>query len=81
MKFIKKKPPFVEDQPEDLSFRSIFKWGAPDRFKNPSDGFLQVIKHGLSLSDDAFFQPVCTGSTRVDDSEKIAISDHMIAEF
>jgi alkyldihydroxyacetonephosphate synthase len=81
MSFKKKRPQFVEDQPLHRSFRSIFKWGAPDRFKNPGTGFLNVIKSELSLLDDDFLHPINLGNTRIEDQEKTPFAPEIITAF
>lgn len=45
-------PEWIETPPGANTFRSIFKWGAPDAFKHPSPGFLRVIQTELNLSDN-----------------------------
>ncbi|MBA3009414.1 MAG: FAD-binding oxidoreductase [Proteobacteria bacterium] len=47
-------PLWIETSPQKNSFRSILKWGDKDAFKNPSKGFLQVIKQTLNLTDADF---------------------------
>ncbi|MCG8635582.1 MAG: FAD-binding oxidoreductase, partial [Desulfobacterales bacterium] len=43
-------PRWIESPPKSDSFRSIFKWGDPGGFKNPSNGFLNVISSELGLT-------------------------------
>ncbi|MCP4671902.1 MAG: FAD-binding oxidoreductase [Desulfobacula sp.] len=59
-------PKWLENQSDDKSFRSIFKWGAKDEFKNPSQGFFNVIKQELKLSDEDFKVPVNPGNNIVE---------------
>jgi alkyldihydroxyacetonephosphate synthase len=47
-------PEWLKNEADSKSFRSIFKWGAKDEFKNPSQGLFNLIKHELGLSDDDF---------------------------
>ncbi len=58
-------PDWIETPPGNNTFRSILKWGAPGAFKNPSTGFLQVIKEVLELEDADLKLPVNTGDTPV----------------
>ncbi len=81
MKFFEKTPDFIEDRPLEKSFRSIFKWGDKDHFKNPSKGFFNVIKESLSLSDDDFSQPLNTGNTPVEKEVKMTLSSSVIPLF
>ncbi len=64
-----------------FSFRSIFTWGAQGQFKNPSKGFLSVIKKELSLSDTEFDTPVNLGNTRVEGEQKTAIPKEELFQF
>ena len=76
-------PQWVEDMPECKSFRSIFKWGAKDKFKNPGQGFFNVIKQELGLSDNDFLTPVAKrlGNNIVENKCKTKISPEDIKLF
>ena len=74
-------PDWKKNVPTHQSFRSIFKWGAKDEFKNPSQGFFSVIKEELGLSDDDFQTPVRLGETIVENSCKTAMSPEEIILF
>lgn len=54
-------PEFINRPPAPGTFRSIFKWGRPDRFKNPSRGFLDLIRSELNLDSSELVKPVATG--------------------
>lgn len=58
-------PDWLETAPAKGTYRSIFRWGAPDRFKHPSPGFLRVIKNGLDLPDDYFSRRLNTAEVPV----------------
>ncbi len=58
-------PPWLNTPPTQQSFRSIFKWGAPEAYKNPSHGFLAVIARGLGLCDNDFMSMADTGENQV----------------
>lgn len=64
-----KKKPFEPQwrttPPEPGSWRSIFKWGAPDRFKHPNAKLYALLKETFGLSDDAFGAPTATGDDPV----------------
>jgi alkyldihydroxyacetonephosphate synthase len=66
-------PDWFEKEPTKQSFRSVFKWGATDYFKNPSQGFFNVIKNELGLTDDYFQTPLNTGEKIVENTNKIKI--------
>ena len=74
-------PPWVEKAPEPGTFRSIFKWGAKDWFKNPNQGFLRVIAHELGLSEEDFKQPAQMGDQIVASSSATALSSEDSALF
>ncbi len=61
-------PAWIETPPGQNTFRSILKWGAPDAFKNPSPGFLKVIKEQLHLTDSDFKAPADTGNNQIPDT-------------
>ncbi|MBU0972334.1 MAG: FAD-binding oxidoreductase, partial [Proteobacteria bacterium] len=58
-------PQWLETEPKENSFRSIFKWGEKQAFKNPSQGFLKVIKQELKLTDADFQQMENTGNQTI----------------
>jgi len=67
---MKRKKPSFEPQwrttpPEPGSWRSIFKWGAPDGFKHPNAKLYAMLKETFGLSDDAFATPVDAGDEPV----------------
>ena len=74
-------PNWLEREANQQSFRSIFKWGAKDQFKNPSHGFLNVIKKELGLSDANFQAPVNSGGTIVEDTRKTTMLLEDIQQF
>ncbi len=59
-------PQWLETEPKENSFRSIFKWGEKQAFKNPSQGFLKVIKQELKLTDADFQRMENTGNQTID---------------
>ena len=60
-------PQWLETEPKENSFRSIFKWGEKQAFKNPSQGFLKVIKQELKLTDADFQRMENTGNQTIDE--------------
>ena len=47
-------PPWAHDPPEKGTYRSIFKWGAQDKFKHPNLRLYNMLKERLNLTDDDF---------------------------
>ena len=75
-------PKWQNKAPEKRSFRSILKWGDPDEYKNPSMGFLNVIKQGLGLSDSDFKKLQKPGNEKIKDTSASMIcqSDMLLFE-
>jgi len=48
------EPQWTEDAPQKGTFRSIFKWGAPDQFKHPNKRLYAMLKDVFQLTDDDF---------------------------
>jgi len=48
------RPEWTEKAPAAGTYRSIFKYGDPHRFKHPSDAWYNMIKQEFHLSDDDF---------------------------
>ncbi len=74
-------PQWMKSVSEHQSFRSIFKWGAKEKFKNPSQGLFHVVKQELGLLDDDFKTPVSLGDNIVENTCKTAISPEVIILF
>lgn len=74
-------PNWINSAPEKGSFRSIMKWGAPEAYKNPSKGFLNILKQELGLSDADFKDGRQLGEEKVTDTCISKISAKDIAQF
>ncbi|WP_291462604.1 FAD-binding oxidoreductase [Desulfobacula sp.] len=74
-------PDWLEKEPNQQTFRSIFKWGAKDYFKNPSQGFLNIIKEELGLSNTDFQTPVNLGNKAVENTRETRIAKEDITLF
>ncbi|NOX35475.1 MAG: FAD-binding oxidoreductase [Deltaproteobacteria bacterium] len=74
-------PSWLEKEPGEKTFRSIFKWGAENLYKNPSSGFYSVIKQELRLSDTDFQTPFNTGCNIVENLHKTRIALKDLQEF
>ena len=68
-------PQWIQTPPLENSFRSVFKWGDREKFKNPSKGFLHVIKQELNLGDDDFTTMGTIGNRIVPDSMPVNLSE------
>ena len=54
-------PDWSEKAPEKGSYRAIFKMGAPDRFKHPSDSWYDMLKEAFGMKDSDFESKVFEG--------------------
>jgi alkyldihydroxyacetonephosphate synthase len=77
----KSEPPWLNKAPLPQSFRSIFKWGDHDKFKNPNSGFFRVIADELGLSDADIEQPIRPGNKIVENTQDKKISAQDISVF
>lgn len=55
------EPRWITDPPPERSFRSLFKWGDPARFKNPNRRLYALMKSTFGMTDDDFREPRATG--------------------
>jgi alkyldihydroxyacetonephosphate synthase len=74
-------PDWTEAAPPKGSYRSIFKWGAPDAFKHPSDAWYRMLKENFSMTDDDFRKRRFEGLEPVAIKQKIRISRSDIKAF
>ena len=59
-------PAWTDRAPEIGTYRSIFKWGAPDRFKHPNAGFYALLKDELGVTDADFQKKETRATSRFD---------------
>lgn len=81
MKKEKFYPSWIETPPPEKSYRAIFKWGAPDRFKHPNKRLYSLMKKTFNLSDDYFKNPISTGYDRVEIEIPIKLNQKIIDFF
>ncbi|MCP3942004.1 MAG: FAD-binding oxidoreductase [Desulfobacteraceae bacterium] len=74
-------PQWIETVPKQNSFRSIFKWGDNQAFKNPSKGFLKVIKQQLNLTDADFTITKNTGDQTIKETMPVNLSEANLANL
>jgi len=58
-------PPWIERPPPPGSYRSIFKWGAPDAFKHPNRRLFALVKEAFGMTDGDFRETRSTGNEPV----------------
>ena len=54
-------PTWLEAPPPGGSWRALFKWGDPDRFKHPGAGFRRLLKRVFAMEDADFRTPARAG--------------------
>lgn len=59
-------PAWYEGQLPPRSYRSLFKWGAPNEHKHPNHRLYALLKSALDMHDDDFRQPQPLGLETVD---------------
>jgi len=73
------KPDWTDQPPPEGSYRSIFKWGAPDEFKHPNERLYALLKQELNLTDADFASKKHTGHEPVTGAAPPAITPDRIA--
>ena len=63
------------------SFRSIFRWGAPDQYKHPNTGLVALMKDRLGVLDEQLIDPISLGVSSVKDEEAVGLPDDLIHEL
>jgi alkyldihydroxyacetonephosphate synthase len=74
-------PDWTTRAPEKGTYRSIFKWGAPDRFKHPNAGFYGLLKDELGLTDADFQEKRNQGNGRVQCDIPISLNTDQVQHF
>lgn len=59
------EPSWTETKPPKGSYRSIFKWGAPDGFKHPNSRLYAMLKEVFGMSDADFMKKTKEGNDDV----------------
>ncbi len=78
----KKFAPAWSDQPPPPgSYRSVFKLGAPGRFKHPSDAWFEMLKDQLGMTDEDFQQKINEARQPVTLREKTRLSAAQLEHF
>ena len=72
-------PDWTENAPAPGTFRSIFKYGDPHRFKHPSDGWYRMMKEEFHLSDADFATRKAEGLETVVLNRPLALKTEQIA--
>jgi len=74
-------PDWTEQAPPAGSYRSIFKWGAPNGFKHPSDAWYRMMKEEFGMTNDDFKKRKFEGLEQVSLNRGIRIGQTDIQNF
>lgn len=58
-------PKWTDTPPEPGTYRSIFKWGDPNRFKHPNQRLYEMIKEKFHMADTDFYEKKNQGNKKV----------------
>ncbi|HVP20666.1 MAG TPA: FAD-binding oxidoreductase [Anaerolineaceae bacterium] len=78
-----KKTPVPEwwEETAPGSFRSLFKWGAPDQFKHPNRGLINLLMKTFGMEAADFIRPQLVGDDPVNEIIPGHLSDVQIARL
>jgi alkyldihydroxyacetonephosphate synthase len=74
-------PEWFEGELPERSYRSAFKWGAPDGFKHPNPRLYALMKEIFDLDDGYFEAPQKLGLEEVVAEAPISLSEEQVAAF
>jgi len=74
-------PDWREQPPEEGTYRSIFKWGAPDKYKHPNKKLFEMMKKIFNMSDDDFLEKKKQGNEKVKCGQEIKLTNDQITVF
>ncbi len=74
-------PDWSEKAPEKGSYRSIFKMGAPDRFKHPSEPWFDMLKEAFGMHNSDFEKKVHEGRDPVSITLETGLSQTQLEWF
>ena len=76
------EPKWRKTPPKEKSFRSIFKWGAPDKYKHPNKRLYSLIKETFNLQDKHFTSPALNpGDDTPEKDSAIKLDDLFISKL
>jgi alkyldihydroxyacetonephosphate synthase len=75
------EPAWRETPPEDKSYRSIFKWGAPDGYKHPNHKLFEEIKSNFNLDDSHFLAVKNSGDETVKFKKPVRLKKEQISRL
>jgi len=75
------EPVWREKPPLGKSYRSIFKWGAPDEYKHPNHKLFKEIKKTFCLDDNYFSSEKNTGDQTVSFKKAVKLKKDQILKL
>ncbi|HKL73262.1 MAG TPA: FAD-binding oxidoreductase [Clostridia bacterium] len=75
------KPDWYEKVAPADSYRSIYKWGAPDFFKTPKESLFNMMKEAFHMTDEDFIERKEMGLEKVDFEIPIKLTTTQIQKF
>ncbi len=72
------QPKWRSMPPGPGTYRSIFKWGAPERFKHPNRKLYRMLKEELQLDDDHFRERIQEGDQPVSCGQPTTLSPEQV---
>jgi len=74
-------PEWTEEPPEAGTYRSVFKWGAPEAFKHPNKRLYAMMKDVFQMTDDDFRQKKKEGNGAVKCRQKTKLSSERLKDL
>ena len=75
------RPNWIQEPPPAGSWRSLFKWGAPEGFKHPNARLVEVLKRSFQMEDAEFQAPVRAGLEPVPEVLPGVLAPEHVAAF
>jgi len=75
------EPAWRENPPVEKSYRSIFKWGAPDGYKHPNHKLFEEIRNQFHLDDKHFSSETSNGDEIVSFKKAVKLKKEQIAKL
>jgi len=74
-------PDWTDKPPRQGTYRSIFKWGAPDGFKHPNQRLYDLIKKEFQMTDADFKIKQNQGNEQVKLARRARLTDQQVERF
>lgn len=70
-----------ETPPPKGSFRSLFKWGDPEEFKEPNERLYNLMKNTFGMTDEDFKKKIDPGTESVPEGMPVNLAKEHLAFF